>query len=481
VANANGELDYEGAVESAPYTGQGGIPIENIFRRALFAWDFRDINLLLSNQITDQSRLMIYRDIEERASKAVPFLSFDADPYFAIVDGQPVWILDAYTGSNGYPYSQSVNASAATDGLFFGQYNYIRNSVKVVVNAYDGTVTYWADLSEPVAQVWNNAYPGLFQNIADAPPALQAHFRYPENLFQIQAYQFANYHVSDPTTFYQRRDFWQVSPDPTQTASTVSGSLPPMRPYYQLIKVPGADTEQFQLVIPFVPAGRQNMVAWMAASSDPVDYGHVTMFRFPEGRNIEGPQQVFARINNDPSFSSLRTLLSQQGSQLYFGDFLVIPIDNSFLYVLPVYVQSSEGAQIPELKRVIVVNGSGGDVSIGATLPEALAQATGGVTGGGPGNGGPNGGPGNGGQGTTDQQIQALLAEALSHFAAAQTALRTGDLALYQQELAKAQELVQQANDLAASQAGSTTSPTPSPGVTPSPSAAVSASPSPSG
>jgi uncharacterized protein len=477
VANANGELDYEGATENAPYSGQGGIPIENIFRRALFAWNFRDVNLLLSGQITGQSRLMIYRDIEERAAKAVPFLSFDADPYFAIVDGRPVWILDAYTGSNGYPYSQAVSASAATDGLLFGQYNYIRNSVKVMVDAYDGTVTYYADLSEPIAQVWNNAYPGLFSDITTAPADLKAHFRYPENLFQVQAYQFANYHVSDPTTFYQRRDFWQVSPDPTQNASAISGSLPPMRPYYQLIKVPGGTTEQFQLVVPFVPAGRQNMVAWMAASSDPADYGHVTLFRFPEGRNIEGPQQVFARINNDPRFSSERTLLSQQGSQLFFGDFLVIPIDNSFLYVLPVYVQSSEGAQIPELKRVVVVNGSGGDVSLGQDLPRALSEATGQSGGTGSGGGGSGGTGGGAGGLTPDQQIQVLLAQALQHFAAAQDALRTGDLALYQQELEKAQSLIQQANQLAAGQAGTSTSPTPSPGVTPSPTAA----PSPSG
>jgi uncharacterized membrane protein (UPF0182 family) len=477
VANANGELDYEGAVENLPYAGQGGIPIENIFRRALFAWNFRDINLLLSGQITDQSRLMLYRDIQERAAKAVPFLTFDSDPYLAIVDGRPVWILDAYTTTNGYPYSQSVSASAATDGLLFGQMNYIRNSVKVVIDAYEGSVTYYANLSEPIAQVWNNAYPGLFQNIADAPESLLEHFRYPENLFQIQSYQFANYHVTDPTVFYQRRDFWQISPDPTQSASAATGTLPPMRPYYQLIKVPGGTTEEFQLVIPFVPAGRQNMVGWMAASSDPAHYGQMTMFRFPEGRNIEGPQQVFARINNDPKFSSERTLLSQQGSSLFFGDFLVIPIDESFLYVLPVYVQASEGAQIPELKRVIVVNGSQGDVSIAENLPDALEQATSGVGGTSGGTGGPTG--------SVDQQIQEALTQALQHFANAEAALKNGDLATYQSELKAAQDLVQQANALAAQQnTGGTGGASPSPSVsappsTVSPTTTASASPSP--
>jgi len=478
IAGASGELDSDGSVESLPYTGQGGIPVHSFFRRALFAWNFRDINVLLSDQITDQSRLMIYRDIEQRAAKAVPFLSFDFDPYLAVVDGRAVWILDAYTGSNGYPYSQAVSANAATDGLIGGTYNYIRNSVKVVVDAYDGTVTYYADLQEPIAQVWSKAYPGLFTDITTAPEDLRAHVRYPENLFQIQAYQYANYHVEDPVAFYQRRDFWQISPDPT-LGSAAGETPPPMRPYYQLIKVPGGTTEQFQLVVPFVPAGRQNMVAWVAASSDPADYGHVTMFRFPEGRNIEGPQQVFARINNDPRFSSERTLLSQQGSDLIFGDFLVIPIDDSFLYVLPVYVQSSQGAQIPELKRVVVVNGSGGDVSLGTSLSEALAEATGSIEPPDGGGGGGNGGGGGGG-GTTEQQIQALLTEALQHFADAETALKAGDLALYQQELEAAQSLIEQANQLAAGQqtdGGGATTPT----STPTPPVSASASPSPSG
>jgi uncharacterized membrane protein (UPF0182 family) len=251
------------------------------------------------------------------------------------------------------------------------------------------------------------------------------------------------------------------------------GTPPPMRPYYQLIKVPGGATEQFQLVIPFVPAGRQNMVGWMSANSDPLDYGHVTMFRLTE--NIEGPQQVYARINNDPTFSSERTLLGQQGSEIDFGDFLVIPIDDSFLYVLPIYVQSTSGPQIPELKRVIVVNGSGGDVSIGSTLADALSTATGGTIGEPGGNGNPPP-PDGGGGGTTDQQVQALLTQALEHFAAAQEALKSGDLALYQQELEQAQSLIEQANQLVAAQ-GSGGS-TPPPTATPTPSASVTASPS---
>jgi uncharacterized membrane protein (UPF0182 family) len=472
IAGTSGELDYEGV--NQPYQGLGGIPVGNIFRRALFAWNFHDINLLLSNQITGQSRLMIYRDVTERASKAVPFLQFDKDPYLAIVDGQPEWILDAYTTTQEYPYSQSVSEFAATNGLIGGEVNYIRNSVKVTVNAYDGTVTYYADLSEPIISVWSRAFPGLFTPMADAPQSLLDHFRYPENLLQIQAYQYANYHVTDPVAFYYRSDFWQVSPDPTMTST--DGTAPPMRPYYQLLRLPGATTEQFQLVLPFVPAGRANMVAWMAATWDEGDVGTTTVFQLPEGSTVEGPQQVFSRMNNDPTFSSLRTLLGQQGSEIKFGDFLVIPVDDSFLYVLPVYVEATSGGgvQIPELKRVIVVNGSGGDVSIDTSLQVALAAATSGSV------QPPGGGNEPPPTGTTEQQIQDLLDRALRHFQAADVALTNGDLATYQRELAKAQELVQQAQQLAAQSSGSGGGPTPSPTASASPSATDSASPSPS-
>jgi uncharacterized membrane protein (UPF0182 family) len=326
----------------------------------------------------------------------------------------------------------------------------------------------------------------LFTPISEAPQELQAHFRYPENLFQVQSFQFANYHVIDPAAFYQRRDFWQISPDPT-LAPDSNGTPPPMRPYYQLIRLPGQSTEAFQLVIPFVPAGRPNMVGWMAADSDPTDYGHITMFRFPEGStsSIEGPPQVFARINNDPTFSSFRTLVGQQGSTLSFGDFLVIPVDNSFLYVVPVYVTASDSTPaIPELKRVVVVNGSQGAVSLGMSLPDALGIATSGVQGGHNGGGNPNG---NGGPptGNVDQQIQDLLNSALSHFQRADAALKAGDLGTYQSELAQAEALVQQAQQLAASVnngtggGSTTTSPTPVPSASASPSVTASPTASP--
>ena len=454
------ELDYEGAPSSNyQYTGQGGIPVGNFFQRALFAWRFKDVNLLISGQIRSDSRILLYRDIAQRVSKAAPFLRFDGDPYLAIVDGRMKWIWDAYTTTSEYPYSQSVDLRAATAGGLTGQANYIRNSVKVVVDAYDGTVTYYANDSDPIIAAWSRAFPGMFTPIADAPTSLSAHFRYPENVFQVQSTQFARYHVTDPQVFFQNQDLWQIPDDPTIPANSGDAKAGgPLRPYYQLIRLPGQSSEQFQLVLPFVPQGRQNMVALMAANSDPAAYGQISSYTFPSGLNVFGPSQVFSQINQDPTFSQERTLLGTGGSSVVFGDLLVIPIDNSFLYVEPVYVRSQQTSAIPELKRVIVVNGS--TVGIGSTLQDAIAASTTGQTQTG-GGGGPT--PG----GTTDEQVAALLDQAVQHFAAADTALRAGDLATYQQELAAAQALVQQANDLLVPQSGGGASPSPS--ASPSP------------
>jgi uncharacterized membrane protein (UPF0182 family) len=471
VTNTNvNELDFQqDAASNVQYSGTGGIPLSDVLRRAMFAWKFRDYNLLVSGSINSNSRIMIYRDIQERVTKAVPFLKFDNDPYLAIVSGRPVWIWDAYTSTNEYPYSQQVNLQQAAPGqdssttVLQGNVNYFRNSVKAVVDAYNGTITYYANLADPIVQVWSKAFPGLFTDINTASPELWQHFRYPENLLQVQAFQYAAYHVTNATDFYQKRDFWAIPPDPTLSASNEASTA--IRPYYQLIRLPDGTTEQFELVIPFVPADRQNMVAWMAASSDQPDYGKLTVFRFPEGRTIEGPTQVFARINQDARFSSERTLLSQAGSNILFGDFLVIPIDNSFLYVQPVYVQAAQ-TPIPQLHDVILVNGSGGPVTIEGNLQDALRAAVSGQV--------PQGGGGQGGGGgTSQQQIQRLLAQAQAHFANAAAALKDGNLALYQAEIEAAQAAVEQAAKLS----GQATPTTPSGSPTPSPSATASPSP----
>ncbi|HYZ12096.1 MAG TPA: UPF0182 family protein [Actinomycetota bacterium] len=475
------ELDYQGTPEddqeqvTQNYEGEGGIPLGNVFQRALFAWRYRDVNLLISGLVEDQSRIMIYRDIHERVPKAAPFLQFDWDPYAAIVDGRLVWIWDAYTTTNEYPYSEPLplddvatqpDADVASFPSLSGDANYIRNSVKVVVDAYDGTTTYYiSDESDPIIRVWQKAFPDLFKPFGDAPPELQEHFRYPENLFQVQAWRFTSYHVTDPNVFYNQGDFWDFPGDPAEASSdpeqAITAELPPMRPYYVLMKLPGETEETFSLILPFTPLDRQNMISWLAAKSDPGDdFGQMISYEFPSGRNVDGPTQVFARINADSEFATERTLLGQEGSRVRFGDFLVVPVEDSLLYVQPVYVQSNQANAIPELRRVIVVNG--GSIGIGSSLENALADALGDAV---PTpTPAPPDGDGDGGPpptGTVDEQVQALLDEAANHFALADAALRDGDLATYQREVELAQAAIDEAQALLGGQAEMSPSPSP--------------------
>ncbi len=466
------ELDYQGTPAddqeqiSFRYDGEGGIPIGGLFQRALFAWRFRDVNLLISDLIQGDSHIMIFRDIRDRVPKAAPFLQFDGDPYAAIVEGQLVWIWDAYTTTDQYPYSQPVNLEEVTSGpaggagpRLAGPANYVRNSIKVVVDAYDGSMTYYVvDESDPIARVWRNAFPDLFASMSEAPAELLEHFRYPENLFQVQAERFSSYHVTNPDVFYGGQDFWSLPIDPAESQGETQVA---MRPYYVLMRLPGDDDETFALILPFTPVGRQNMVAWMAARSDPgKDYGQITSYEFPSGLNVDGPTQVFARINQDARFSSERTLLGQTGSSVRFGDFLVVPIQDSLLYVQPVYVQADQPNALPELRRVIVVNG--GEIGIGNNLREALADSLGEAVPTPEGDGEEPPPP----TGTVDEQVRALLDEAAEHFGAADEALRLGDLATYQAEIQAAQAAIEDAVTLLG---GPAAEPTGTPEPSPSP------------
>ena len=469
------ELDYQGTATDDQeqvdftYDGDGGIPVGGLFQRALFAWRYRDVNLLISDLIQGDSRIMIYRDITERVPKAAPFLRFDGDPYAAIVDGRLVWIWDAYTLTDQYPYSDFIELSEVASPptqvgapQLSGEANYIRNSVKVVVDGYNGSISYFVtEPEDPIIQAWSGAFPSLFTPIEEAPTELLEHFRYPENLFQVQAAQYTNYHVTDSDVFYGKQDFWALPVDPTVSSET-SQFL--MRPYYQLMRLPGEAEESFALIVPFTPQNRQNMVAWMAAKSDPgSDYGQLISFQFPAGVNVDGPTQIFSRINQDARFSAERTLLGQGGSSIVFGDFLVIPLEDSLLYVQPVYVESNQPNAIPELRRVVVVNGS--RIGLGATLTEALEDSVSGAVSPPPADGeGPPQPP----EGSVEEQIQALLDEAAQHFAAADAALRSGDLATYQTEIDAAQQATAQAQQLIAGLLGVDTTTTPSPSPSPS-------------
>jgi len=447
------ELNYPnpsgGGFISTKYQGSGGIPMGGFARRALFAYRYRDINLLISSLINGQSRILINRDIKTRVTKAAPFLKFDKDPYAAIVNGRIVWIWDAYTTSDLYPYSDRVQLGHATNDDLSGQVNYMRNSVKAVIDAYDGTVTYYVvDPNDPLIKVWGQAFPHLFTPVSKAPPALVAHFRYPEDLLQTQAFEFARYHVTDVPTFFNGGKRWAL---PAGLPETVNGnSQGTLRPYYVLIKLPTDATEQFLLFEPFTPAGRQNMVAYMTAGSDPGKYGQLNAFQFPTGENVDGPSQVRSLINQDPTVSQQLTLLSQKGSNVIFGDLLIVPIEDAFLYVQPVFVTAASAPPIPELKRVVVVHG--GSVSVANSLSDAIDASFGRA----PGAGGP----------TPGATVSDLLGLALQHFQRAQQLLQQGNLAGYQAEINAAQKAIQQADALVK---GGSLTPLPSPSPSASP------------
>ncbi len=472
------ELDYQSASEqkiAPPYQEvdgyEGGIQVSGFFRKLLFAWRYKDVNLLISGLIHNDSRLLIFRDLAERIPKPAPFLQYDGDPYAAVVDGRLVWIQDAYTTTNMYPYSQSVDLAGMTGGNLSGFANYIRNSVKVVVDAYTGRMTYYVvDDTDPIIQVWQSAFPDLFTPGSEAPPEIRAHFRYPEDLMTVQATQFANYHVQNAQVFYGKQDFWALPGDPqvpiSEREKKAGKKPPPLRPYYVQMRLPGDTSEEFALILPFTPAKRNNMIAWMAAPSDPENYGHLVTFEFPSGENIDGPLQVFGEVNSDPEFSSQRTLLSRGGSQVLFGNFLVIPMNDGFLYVLPVFVKGSTEGAFPQLKRVVVVHG--GQVGLGSTLQEALADSFGAA---------PPPPPPEGGGGTVSEQVKRLLDSAVQHFQAAQAALRAGDLATYQSEIDAAGRDIEEAQRLASQE---TPTPTPTPSSSGSPPASPSSAPTPS-
>jgi len=358
------EFDYPAGDQNAytTYAGQGGIPIGSFWRKVLLAAYLTDTKLLLSNDVTPASRVLLYRTVRERVQRIAPFFRYDQDPYLVIsAAGRLVWFLDGYTVSNGYPYS------APTPGLG----NYIRNAVKATVDAYDGTVRFYlADPADPLIRTIAAIFPGLLQPLAAMPADLQAHLRYPEGLFRVQAAMYASYHMRDSRVFYNKEDLWTVPIRPA------GGQEQAMEPYYLILRLPGQPKEEFVLLLPFTPSKKDNLAAWLAARSDPPNYGKLVVYTFPKQSLVYGPRQVEARIDQDPSISQQLTLWNQRGSQVIRGHLLVIPIARSLLYVEPLYIAAETG-QLPELKRVIV--GSGNQIAMEETLDAAVARAFGGA------------------------------------------------------------------------------------------------------
>jgi uncharacterized membrane protein (UPF0182 family) len=478
VGTGSREFDYPqestGEQVRTEYDGEAGILVGGFLRRLAFAWKFQDVNLLISGLIDERSRVLMNLDVQDRIEKVAPFLSYDDDPYAALVDGRLVWIQDAYTTSARFPYSElhflRAEAGTSEEGLSNESIpevgNYIRNSAKVVVDAYDGTMTFYrTETDDPIIAAWSRVFPGLFTDVADASEDLQNHFRYPEDLFRIQTHLYANYHVTDPAQFYAKEDFWtvpEVRPDPTATV-TDDGTSPDsdsgqaadaveLEPYYLQLPLPGEEESAFRLFTSFTPLNRPNMVAWMAAESDPGSYGEITSFEFAQ-QNVTGPPQAAALISQDTEISQQVSLLDQLGSQVNFGDLLAIPIGQSFLYVQPLYTEAAGGGAIPELKRVIVVSGE--RVEMANTLAEALEEE---FQADAPTEEPPPEEPGGPGPEEPAADVVSLLAEAQQHFEAAEAALAEGDLGTYQAEIDRAQALVQEAAQLAG------VAPSPSPG-----------------
>ena len=364
VKGSTPEFDYPQGKDNAyaNYEGADGISIGGTAWRSLFAWYFDDVNILLSSYITSESRIMLHRNIQDRVHTIAPFLQLDRDPYVVISDGRLYWMQDAYTTSDWFPYSQPQPD---------GDSNYIRNSVKVVIDAYNGTVTFYvADVADPIVATYRRIFPALLKPLDAMPPDLQKHIRYPEDLFNIQALQYRAYHMSAPEVFYNREDLWQFPREPTTPDGMNARIGTRMAPYYIMMRLPGEPRAEFFLMLPMVPSQRENMIAWLAARCDLPDYGKLIVYEFPKDKLIYGPFQIEARINQNTEISQQISLWNQMGSRVIRGNLLVVPIENSILYVSPLYLRAESG-QLPELKRVIAAYGD--RVVMENTLPEALA------------------------------------------------------------------------------------------------------------
>ncbi len=440
------EFDYprgsEDIGEKTRWSADTGIKLDTTLARLLFALRFRDLDMLISAQVTSDSELLMHRSLSERLQLIAPFLSYDKDPYVVVTDdGRLVYVQDAFTTSDRFPNAEYIDpASIGNSGVQTGPINYIRNSVKVVMDAYDGRMTFYvSDPSDPLIRAWQGVFPGLFHPLADLPADLRPHLRVPEDLFNIQTAMFGRYHVTNPETFFGENDRWTVPGGQANDQSL------PSEAYYVIMRMPGEATPEFLLLQPMVPTSRPNMIAWVAARNDPEHYGGIRVYKFPTNTSVFGPEQIEARIDQDPIISAQFTLWNQSGSTVVRGNLIVVPVGDTLIYLQPVYLQSTS-SQFPEFQRIVVASPT--TVVWGRTLNEALDLLLGAGPGPGPsptpGPGptpgpsatpGPTVGPG------LPTDVAGLIAYANSHFEAAQAALRAGDFAAYGREI----ELVRQA------------------------------------
>jgi uncharacterized membrane protein (UPF0182 family) len=414
------------------YDGKGGIRIGSFWRKLLFAAYLGDYQILLSDDITPDSRVIFNRQITDRVQRIAPFLTFDKDPYLVLADGHLYWLYDAYTTTDQYPYASPS-----------GDVNYIRNSVKVVIDAYHGTTTvYLADPSDPIARTYASIFPTLFRPLSEMPAAIRAHVRYPEDIFRRQAAMFATYHMTQPTVYFNREDQWDIPAidDPT-VARNIPRQATTMQPYYTIMKLPGQSQPEFIQMLPYSPHQREPLAAWLAARSDGEHYGKLEVFQFPKQKTVFGPRQVIARISQDQTISPQITLWNQQGSQVIWGTLMVIPVEESLLYVQPLYLRASNG-RIPELTRVAVAYQE--QIVMEHTLEAALGRLFGGertpsatTT-----RAEPPESPTSPNPATATGSLSQLAAEARTHYEQAVQAQRAGDWAKYGDELRRLGDLL---------------------------------------
>ena len=360
------EFDFPKGQDNAytTYDGADGIPIGAASWRSLFSWYLGDLNVLLTGYLTGESRILLHRNIQDRVRTIAPFLQLDHDPYLVVSEGRLFWIQDAYTTSDWFPYA---NPEPGREGI-----NYIRNSVKIVIDAYNGTVDcYVADPDDPIVETYRKIFPALFRPLDAMPPDLRRHIRYPEDLFTIQALQYRAFHMTVPEVFYNREDLWQFPREPVAPdEAEAGGETARMAPYYMMMRLPGEAETEFILMLPMTPSQRENMIAWLAARCDPPEYGKLVVYEFPKEKLVYGPFQIEALINQNTEISQQISLWNQMGSRVIRGNLLVVPIGDSILYVSPLYLRAQAG-QLPELKRVIAAYGD--RVVMEETLPAALA------------------------------------------------------------------------------------------------------------
>jgi len=446
------ELDFEDPETQeqivTTYAGLGGVAIDSFARRVAFALRFADYNLVLTNLLNDESRIIFNRQVSERVQLVAPFLELDSSPYPVVIDGRVKWIVDAYTTSTAYPYSERRPLVLGDQAVTV---NYVRNSVKAVVDAFDGDVTlYVVDDEDPIVRAWSRAFPDLMQPYGAAPEEIIRHFRYPQDLFRLQAQLFQTYHIPEADAFYNRADAWDIPIDPAAaanqggaTALQQAAGQRLLDPYYLVMRLPGEPTEEFVLIQPYLATDRPNMVSWLAGRSDGEDLNTLFAVRFPSDQLVLGPLQAQARIEQDDDISAYITLRSRDGSNVIRGNMQVLPIADSILYVQPLFLENPQ-ARIPELARVAVVMGerTAFDRTLTGALgqlldirvPDSLAEEDSGATDGDA-----------DGDGDTADDALVLLERAIEAFERADALLREGNLAGYEREVLTARDLLERA------------------------------------